>query len=276
MLTKVQIKALFPRANAANSDAFFTLHNDLFTEFEIWQNEFRLHFFLAQIGHESGGLSIERENMNYSAKRMTEVWPSRFANEAAAAPFAHNPEKLGNFVYANRNGNGPPASGDGFRYRGRGYVQLTGREAYLDVGALCGLSLVDNPDLVFASSHALRVALGFWKWKGANHFCDTGDFEVVTRKVNGGKVGWKDRLAWLDKVRRTVLTLPNRKLQPVPALIILVQKALRMKGYTAIGAADGLIGSRTMAAINDYRAKSGLGAGIIDDFLVDSLSIVFP
>jgi putative chitinase len=276
MLTKVQIKTLFPRASTAHGDSFFALHGALFTQFGIGQNLFRLHFFLAQIGHESGGLSIERENMNYSAKRMTEVWPSRFPTEAAAAPYAHNPEKLGNFVYGGRMDNGPPASGDGFRYRGRGYVQLTGKEAYLDVGNACGLGLVADPDLVYTPANALRVALGFWKWKDANAVCDTGDFKAVTRKVNGGLTGFPDRLAWLDKVRRTVLTIPTRKVQPVAAVIILVQKALRNEGYTAVGAADGIIGARTMAALTDYRVKHGLGDGLIDGLLLDSLGVIYP
>jgi len=274
MLVKSQIKALFPRASPAHIDAFALSNAALFHEFEIDRNPSRLHFFLAQIGHESGGLSIERENMNYSAKRMTQVWPSRFADEAAAAPFAHSPEKLANKVYANRNGNGPPSSGDGFCFRGRGYMQLTGREAYQEVGRLCGLDLVADPDMVFAPIHALRVALGFWKWKSANLICDTGDFEAVTRKVNGAKIGWADRLAWLDKARRMTVLPPAKKLQPKPALVILVQKALRQRGYDDIGAADGVIGKRTLAAINGYRLRNALGDGVIDDRLINSLGVV--
>lgn len=274
MLAKSQIKELFPRASGAHIDAFALSNAALFNEFEIDRNPLRLHFFLAQIGHESGGLSIERESMSYSAKRMTQVWPSRFADEAAAAPFAHNPEKLANKVYANRNGNGPPASGDGFRFRGRGYVQLTGREGYHEVGRLCGLDLVADPDKAFAPLHALRVALGFWRWKSANSICDTGDFEAVTRRVNGGKIGWADRVAWLDKARRVTTIPPAQKTQPKAALVILVQKRLRQRGYDDIGAADGIIGKRTLAAINDYRLRNALGDGVIDDKLIISLGVV--
>lgn len=274
MLTKSQIKDLFPRASAAHIDAFTRSNAALFKEFEIDRNPLRLHFFIAQIGHESGGLSIERENMNYSAMRMTQVWPKRFANAAEAEPFAHKPEALANNVYANRNGNGPPESGDGFRFRGRGYVQLTGREAYKDVGRLCGLDLIADPDKVSAAAHALRVALGFWKWKSANLLCDSGDFEAVTRRVNGGKIGWVDRLAWLDKVRRVTVVPPVKKLQPKAELAILVQKALRQRGYENIGAADGVIGQRTLAAINDYRLRNQLGAGVIDNKLINSLGIL--
>jgi putative chitinase len=276
MITKAQVKELFPRAPSKHVNEFASSHATLFKEFGIDRSLFRLHFFIAQIGHESGGFTNERENMHYSAKRLTEVWPSRFADEEVAAPFANNPEKLGNQVYANRNGNGPPESGDGFRFRGRGYMQLTGRAGYSQVGKLCGLDLVADPDKVSHPSHALRVALAFWKWKSANPVCDTGDFEAVTRKVNGGKIGWDDRVAWLDKVRRVATVLPSKKLQPKAALVILIQKALRQQGYNDIGAADGMIGKRTLIAINDYRLRKGLGNGVIDDLLVGSLGIIFP
>jgi putative chitinase len=273
MLTKQQINALFPRASQAHRDSFATKVAAAFKAHGIDRNLFRAHFFLAQIGHESGGLTVQRENMNYTAKRLTVVWPKRFPDEATAAPYAGNAEKLGNFVYASRNGNGNEASGDGYRYRGRGYVQLTGREGYREVGKLAKLDLVGEPDLVISADNALEVALCFWDWKGANAVCDTGDFEAVTKKVNGGKIGWDDRLAWLDKVRRVVLELPSRKGQPPVAAIIALQKALRDQGYVAIGAADGVAGRRTMAAITDWRARKGLGPGGMDDLLFNSLGL---
>ena len=273
VLTRAQLNALFPRALPGHIDAFVERHEALFKKYALDRNLFRAHFFLAQIGHESGGLSVEAENLNYSAERLMQVWPKRFPTLEAATPYARDPKKLGNFTYANRNGNGPAASGDGYRFRGRGYVQLTGRDGYREVGKIVDVGLEGSPDKAFAPKHALKVALGFWAWKNANAICDTGDFEKVTIAVNGGKIGWDDRLAWLDKVRRVLTALPSKKLQPDAALAILIQKALRAKGYDAIGAADGLIGQRTLAAIANWRAKKGLGAGLVDDLLLGSLVI---
>lgn len=273
MLTIAQIKALFPRASLEHVAAFLEQHDRLMANAGLGKNAFRLHFFLAQIGHESNGLTVEREFMTYTAKRMTEVWPSRFKTVEAAEPYAGLPEKLGNFVYANRNGNGPPESGDGYRFRGRGYVQLTGREGYGAVGKLVKRDLLTKPDLVFAADHALKVALGFWTWKGANRVCDTGDFTAVTKAVNGGLIGMADRLAWLDKVRRVLADPPPKKVHGDAATVIAVQKALRALGFVDIGAADGQIGQRTMVAIAAYREKHKLGNGVIDAKLLKSLAI---
>jgi putative chitinase len=204
VLTKGQIETLFPQAPRVHIDRFAALNAALFSAFGLLSSLFRLHFFLAQIGHESRGLSVEQEALGYSAKRLTQVWPRRFPSEAAALPFARRPEALANHVYANRNGNGAPESGDGYRYRGRGYMQLTGRGGYRAVGAICGLPLEDDPALAAHPDHALDVALGFWRWKAANELCDSGDFRAVTKLVNGGTNGWEDRLAWLKRVKRVV------------------------------------------------------------------------
>lgn len=156
-------------------------------------------FFLAQIGHESAGLQIQQENLHYSAARLRQVWPGRFRSDATAAAFANKPEALANLVYGGRMGNHEP--GDGWRYRGRGYIQLTGREAYREVGRRTGLKLEDQPDLALDLSHALHIACGFWDWKAINPICDTGDFVAVTKRINGGTVGMEDRLVWLARVK---------------------------------------------------------------------------
>ncbi len=201
MLTTAQVNALFPRAGAAHAHEFYQSHAALFATFGLNENAHRLHFFLAQIGHESRGLSVLYENLNYTAKRLAAVWPRRFPSASAASPYARNPVALGNHVYANRNGNGDEASGDGHRYRGRGYMQLTGRGGYRAVGALIGRDLEVAPDLVSHPEQALLVALGYWKWRDVNALCDRGDFMMVTKCVNGGLNGWDDRLAWLAKVK---------------------------------------------------------------------------
>ena len=276
MVSAAQLRSLFPRAPSAHIDAFAAAHVPLFARYGIDKNVFRRDFFLAQIGHESGGLSIERENLNYSAPRLIAVWPRRFPTLASAQPYVGNPQKLSNFVYSGRNGNGSEASGDGFLFRGRGYMQLTGRECYREAGSRATLDLVGSPDKVFAPDHALNVALAYWKWKGANAVCDGGDFKAVTKIVNGGTIGMPERVAWLDKVRRVLAEPPPRNLQQNAALNILVQKALRARGYNGVGAADGVIGQRTTAAIADFRLKMGLGVGVLDDKLLTALGIVFP
>jgi len=204
MLTRAFFEDLYPRGPTAHLDALAAQADTLFARFEITSGN-RQNFLLAQIGHESGGLTVTEENMRYRAERIVEVWPSRFADVEAAQPFANNSSKLGNFVYADRMGNGPPASGDGFRFRGRGYIQITGRDNYAEVGARTGLDLVASPDLAFNAAHALHVACAFWAWRGLSALCDTGDFVRVTRRINGGTIGMADRRAWLDKVLKASL-----------------------------------------------------------------------
>jgi putative chitinase len=160
----------------------------------------KIAHFLAQISHESGGFRIAIENMNYTAKRLTEVWPKRFPTLAAATPFAGNPQKLGNSVYANRMGNGPPSSGDGFRYRGRGLLQLTGRSMYKGVGQATGLDLENHPELAEHFDDALKIAGGAWKFDGVDKLSENATVEQYTQKINGGQIGIKDRKTRFAKV----------------------------------------------------------------------------
>jgi putative chitinase len=161
----------------------------------------KLAHFLAQTAHESGGFKIAIENMNYTAKRITEVWPSRFKTVADAAPFAGNPQKLANSVYANRMGNGPPSSGDGFRYRGRGLLQLTGRSMYKGVGAATGLDLENHPEIAEHFDDALKIAGGAWKFDGVDKLSENDSVEKYTRKINGGVIGLAQREKLFTKAK---------------------------------------------------------------------------
>jgi putative chitinase len=201
LVTESQLRRLFPTAKDATVKAFAAKSAALFKEYGISEKRLRLEYFLAQIAHETGGLTRSVENLNYTAKRIAEIWPTRFATQALAEPFANNPEKLANKVYANRMGNGPPESGDGYRYRGRGYIQITGKDGYRQTGPRAGLDLLSKPEKAIETDHALRVACAFWKWKDINPLCDIRNFEEVTRRINGGLIGLDDRLAWLKKVR---------------------------------------------------------------------------
>ncbi len=258
MFSKTELKALYPRGSDAHIANFSSQSKKLFDEFGIGGSPNRWQFFLAQIGHESGGLSVLVENLSYSAERILVVWPNRFKTLADAKPFARNPERLANTVYADRMGNGPPASGDGFRFRGRGYIQITGRDGYEQIGKRVGLDLINNPELAVAPETALRVVCGFWKWKDLNPLCDTGDFAAVTRRINGGITGFADRKAWLDKVRRTFAKPPVQSEQPPVAEVIDLQRHLQQEGFREIGAADGDVGPRTIAALQNAEQRGKL------------------
>jgi putative chitinase len=157
----------------------------------------RLAHFLAQTGHESGGFRVTTENLNYSAKGLTNIFKKYFTPESAQE-YQRKPEKIANIVYANRMGNGNQASGDGFKFRGRGYIQLTGKNNYQAFDKTVEDNIEANPDLV-ATKYPLLSAAWFWSKNGLNAIADTGAGEDVvtkiTKRVNGGTIGLADRIA---------------------------------------------------------------------------------
>jgi putative chitinase len=168
----------------------------------------RMAAFLAQIAHESGQLTRLSENLNYSAKRLLQVWSGRFPTLEKALVYERNPEKLACFVYARRLGNGDEASGDGWRYRGRGLIQLTGRGNYRAAAQGIGLPLEEQPELLVQPGPAALSAAWFWKSHGLNELADdrnddndTEDFRTITRRINGGIVGLKERIALWEKAK---------------------------------------------------------------------------
>lgn len=163
-------------------------------------NTLRLDHLLAQVIHESGALSILTESLTYRAERLMVVWPSRFPTHESAAPYERNPEKLANYVYGGRMGNTRP--GDGWRYIGRGLLQITGRESYRKMGAWIGIPLEENPDLAFDARYALEVAACEWRESGCNVFADLDQVTRVSIAINGGTTGLEERKAWLAKVRQ--------------------------------------------------------------------------
>jgi putative chitinase len=157
----------------------------------------RLAHFLAQCGHESGGFRLTQENLNYSVKGLRGIFKKYFPTDELAAAYAKKPQKIANRVYGGRMGNGPEASGDGYAFRGRGYIQLTGRDNYTAFGKSIGVDIPANPDLV-ASQYALASAAWFWQKNKLNEIADTGAGDEVvtkiTKRVNGGTIGLADRL----------------------------------------------------------------------------------
>lgn len=138
----------------------------------------------ATVAIETGDFTPKIENLNYGTEGLIQTWPTRFPTEELATEYARQPEKIANFVYANRNGNGDAASGDGWRYRGRGFIQLTGRANY----AAFGHGTVSDPDRAVQPIIAAQAAAWFWANKGIMASCDLGDWKSVRRKVNGGTI----------------------------------------------------------------------------------------
>lgn len=162
----------------------------------------RLCHFLAQCAHESGGFKVVNENLNYGAKGLLGIFKKYFPTEAKALEYERKPEKIANLVYGGRMGNGPEASGDGFKFRGRGYIQLTGKDNYAAFDKVVDEDILASPDLV-ASKYPLLSAAWFWNGRALNALADKGatDAEVtaITKKVNGGTHGLDDRIAKFKK-----------------------------------------------------------------------------
>lgn len=154
--------------------------------------------FLGQVLHESGHLERMEENLNYSAERMCVIWPSRFPSVGAAAPFARNPEALANKVYGGRLGNTSP--GDGWKYRGRGLLQVTGRDNYTAVGKAIGVDLVAKPELMATPAIALRASIAWWEKNVPDSVM--GDIVRVSKRVNGGTIGLDERRKLTDAARK--------------------------------------------------------------------------
>jgi putative chitinase len=177
-------------------DAVIAQIPDTAAKFSI-NTPLRLAHFLAQCGHESGGFRATQENLNYSAKGLTGTFKKYFPSEASAAPYAKNPLKIASKVYGGRMGNGPEPTQEGYKFRGRGYIQLTGKENYTAFGKSINEDILSNPDKV-ASSYALLSAAWFFSKNGLHKMADEGSSDSVvtkiTKRVNGGTIGLVDRI----------------------------------------------------------------------------------
>lgn len=191
-----QFKKIF--GEVKNADAIVAAMNEIFPKFEINTKD-RMAAFLAQAGHESGGFRLCVENLNYSAKALVAVFGKYFPTMQAAALYERKPEKIANKVYGNRMGNGDEASGDGFRFRGRGYIQLTGKNNYVACGKDLGLDLVKDPSYLETIEGALMSACWFWRKNALNAIADKKDMNTLTRRINGGLNGLDDRLKYYNK-----------------------------------------------------------------------------
>ena len=195
LITEEQFYTLFPRAR--DPQGWVESMNNLFANYDINTPQ-RVAAFLAQCGHESGGWTVFEENLNYSAQALMRVWPKRFPDLNTAMIYDRKPEKIANVVYANRMGNGSESSGDGWKYRGRGPIQLTGSANYKSFAQEMVTNWEDlyaNPDLVSSDrDYALMSAIWFWNKNKLNREADAGDIKTMTRKINGGFIGLEDRI----------------------------------------------------------------------------------
>jgi putative chitinase len=161
----------------------------------------RLAHFMAQIEHESGLKPIS-ENLNYSADRLRVIFPKYFISKEDAKRYERKPEKIANRVYANRMGNGDEASGEGWKYRGRGFLQITGKENYFRLANDTDLDCLQNPDLLLEEANAMVSALWFWNLRGLNSRADKDEIKSITKRINGGFNGIKHRKELLSKYKK--------------------------------------------------------------------------
>ena len=189
-ITTQQLLQILPSAGQSTG-VFVSALNTAMNHYQIVGLK-RVAAFIAQIGHESGQLTRQVENLNYNAEALQRTWPSRFSAELAA-DVARKPEQIANIAYGNRMGNTAP--GDGWKYRGRGLIQITGKNNYHACGEALGLDLIAKPELLEKPQHACMSAAWFWATNGLNTLVDAGKFDAITQRINGGQTGAADRQA---------------------------------------------------------------------------------
>src|SRR5262245_47642405 len=209
VLTRDELLTIMPHA-ANVADQVLGPLDAAMTRFEI-QGPTRQAAFLAQLAHESGELRHWSESLNYSWPRLRQVLPRYFKTDADPQTFDRQDVRIANRVYGGRMGNGPEESGDGWRYRGRGPIQLTGKDNYRACGTGLGLDLVARPELLETPATGCLAAAWFWVKNGLNALADAGDFAGITRRINGGLVGLDERRAFWERAKDVL------GVQPTPA-----------------------------------------------------------
>lgn len=207
MITAKQLKSILNRAADADIEKYLPWFNTFFLRYEITTPE-RKAAFIAQIGHESNHLKCVEENLNYSASGLRQVFGKYFPTDEAAARYARHPEQIANIVYAGRMGNGWVESGDGWRFRGRGLLQLTGRQNYANMSKLIGVDLLTHPEKLTTPEYAVQSSCCWWQMKGLNDLSDTVTdeaFKQITRTINGGINGLSDRIEIWGRAKKVLI-----------------------------------------------------------------------
>ncbi len=188
--TKDQLKEMIPKNPYL--DNWYKAVSEILPEYQINTPQ-RVAAFLAQCAHESGGFIFLKENLNYKAASLRKVFPKYFPDDATASAYANKPEKIANRVYANRMGNGDEASGDGWRYCGRGLIQLTGKDNYTFFAASLDIPVEEAAEYLQTFEGAVQSACFFWEQNNLNQWADKGDILTLTKRINGGTIGLEDR-----------------------------------------------------------------------------------
>ena len=191
-ITLELLKEIAPQTKAEKLEGFVEGLQDACDRFEI-NTPSRLACFLAQVAHESGGFNAVKENLNYGAQGLVNTFHKYFPTLEAAHPYERNPEAIANRVYANRMGNGDEHSGDGFKHRGRGLIQLTGHDNYASFAADMGMTIDEAIDYLETYEGAAMSAAWFWWKNNLNTWADQEDMLTLTKKINGGTIGLADR-----------------------------------------------------------------------------------
>lgn len=193
VINQAQLMRAVPNLNKSKVDEFVASFNMWAIHFGIDTSK-RVAMYLAEVFHESGNLRYTEENMNYSADGLLKTWPSRFTKEKAQV-YARNPEKIANYVYANRMGNGNETSGDGWRFRGRAFIGITGRDNYQKYAnsEWCVGDLMKNPDMLSQFPENQKASMWFWNTQNLNKYADICDIDKCSRIINGGTLGLANR-----------------------------------------------------------------------------------
>ena len=259
-ITKDQVEQLLH--GNPDIDEWYSAMSLLFPKYEI-TTPARIAGFVAQCGHESQNFKTLEENLNYSAEGLNKIFPKYFVKAGRDAQAYHRqPEKIANIVYANRMGNGDTASGEGWKFRGRGVIQLTGKDNYSRFAKHIGKSIDDTIAYLKTKQGALESACWFWDTNGLNEIADSGDFVAMTKRINGGTIGLEDR----QKHYTHALAVLGGKAVAAPAntpttlrkgdkgpQVVKMQKALGI-------ASDGDFGPGTETALKRWQAANGLTA----------------
>jgi putative chitinase len=191
MITQSQLKSMVH--GITHVDHWTEVLQQLLPDYEI-NTPKRMAAFIAQCAHESGGFRFLKENLNYKAESLVRVFPKYFPDINLAKAYEKKPEKIANRVYANRMGNGNEASGDGWRYCGRGLIQLTGKDNYSWFAGSIQVSVEEAAEYLQTFEGAAQSACWFWETNNLNKEADAGDIKTMTRKINGGFIGLEDRI----------------------------------------------------------------------------------
>jgi len=198
MVTLDLLTHVCPHTKSSILEGYLEPLNTVAEYYEMNANPARLAGFIAQTAHESGGYTTIKENLNYSAKGLMGTFKKYFPSEDIANQYAKKPERIANRVYANRMSNGDESSGDGYRFCGRGLIQLTGRANYTKFANDLSMSLEETVAYLETPNGAVSSAGWFWDNNKLNQYCDSGDFVTLTKRINGGTIGLEDRKHHFD------------------------------------------------------------------------------